>query len=669
MRPWVLWGGIALAWAVILGVLLQQPPPHSVLSETAVGVLASPAESLSRLQQVRDQVGVVNPAPPDAQPRISALQWREPTPIDGAAPATLAQAQQALATGQFRTVQLPRSAGYTKQVHWLVFPVKSISPREGPWLLSVGLPFLDDVQVMVEHADGHLEFAQLGDHHLAERPLSTRLHTVLVPLQGGEEALVWLRVRSGSSMIVRVGWSTVADYFAREANFSAALGLLLGVLALGTLVYAFMGVRLRDGMMLAYAGFLGSLFILYLGQQGLIQQLLPRAPWWVSDGLVGAGTTGPYYAGCLLWAYALRLKERYPRIHTLYLGTSIFFFAAIPLGLTPHYYRLAELAFMLGPVYALLGQVLALRVWGQEKDGLYRAYLVAVCAYQTGAIVLIAAVLGWIPFNRWTEMAYPIATIVHTVVMAAALAMRMVRLRQEKLLADERATAHTELVAMLTHEFRNPLSSIDRSANFLQSLAEPAPAQLQARLGNIRHQVRRLGGLVDGFLSVGPTDTLPLSPKATTVDLHDWVPRLVQGLGSELVARVDWQVQGTGPWQVTMDPQLMSIALNNLLDNAFRYSPADAHVQLRLQRSAEGRVQLAVLDQGPGMPPEELEQLGQARRRGQASTGLQGTGLGYYFAQRIVAAQGGRLVPRSEAGQGLEVVVEWGCEGLAFVEG
>jgi two-component system OmpR family sensor kinase len=102
-------------------------------------------------------------------------------------------------------------------------------------------------------------------------------------------------------------------------------------------------------------------------------------------------------------------------------------------------------------------------------------------------------------------------------------------------------------------------------------------------------------------------------------------------------------------------PQLLKRLLLNLVDNAFRHTPADAPVRVAVSRR-NGVASDVVEDRGPGMSPDDLEHAFQRFARGRTGTG--GAGLGLALCHEIVAAHSGRIDLTSELGRGTRVVVE-----------
>ncbi len=101
----------------------------------------------------------------------------------------------------------------------------------------------------------------------------------------------------------------------------------------------------------------------------------------------------------------------------------------------------------------------------------------------------------------------------------------------------------------------------------------------------------------------------------------------------------------------------MQLAINNLLDNALRYSPDGAKIHLRASLSPQGGCEISVSDQGPGLDEAALARLGQPYHRGDNARGTQGTGLGYYFCKQIVEAHGGSIHATKAQPQGLCVTL------------
>jgi signal transduction histidine kinase len=644
---------VLLSW----GLLFAMVVPQVKLDPEPVGPpLAITPSAQAAHQQAIDRLVPAQALQLDANGQASALRpvrW-----VDTTGKASLDEARARLLAGAFKAVTVPRVDGFTPHAHWYAMHWRRTDDTQPRWLLAVGQPFLDDVQVYIERSQGQVQRYQMGDRHLAQgRPINARWHVVAMNLALQEDVVVWVRVASGGLLSVDLKLDTPGNYFAYEVGHSAVLGMFMGILLLAMFTYLIVGVWLRDGLMLGYSAFVASLFMLYMGQNGLLIQLAGSPPWWLSDLFAGVGSLGPWYAGNVMWAQALGLAKHRPRLNALYMGVSVLCLMALPLVFTRHYGTLSQTSFLLGVCGVPMTVGLTWLAWRRERDALSLVYLVAMLSYLVGAYITMSYILGILPTNAFTQTAQPFCTLVHTVIMGGALAMRIGRIRNDKAKADQRAEAHRRFVAMLTHEFRNPLASIDRSANLIQAMRDRSKGPEQARVANIRHQARRLNTLVDSFLLVRDDGALPTQPQPSHVQLRPWLESLCQAMGPEMAARVDLALPPPEA-EAMLDPMLMQLALNNLLDNALRYSPDGAKVQLHARTLPQGGCELSVTDQGPGLDDAGLSRLGQPYHRGENASGTQGTGLGYYFCKQIVEAHGGIIKSTTAQPQGLCVTLQ-----------
>ncbi len=643
---------ILLSWGLLVTLVLPQVKLEPEPSGTPLAI--APSDQAAH-QQAIDRLVPVQALQLDANGQASSLRpvrW-----VDTTGKASLADARAGLLAGAFKAAAVPRVDGFTPHAHWYAMHWRRTDATQPSWLLAVGQPFLDDVQVYIERPQGLVERYQMGDRHLAQgRPIHARWHAVDVALKPQEDVVVWVRVASGGLLSVDMSIDTPGHYFAHEVSRSAVLGMFMGILLLAVFTYLMVGVWLRDALLLGYAAFVASLFMLYMGQNGLLIQLAGTPPWWLSDLFAGVGSLGPWYAGNFMWAQAMGLAKQRPRLNALYMGVSVLCLMALPLVFTRYYGILSQTSFLLGMCGVPLTVGLTWLAWRRERDALSLVYLLAMLSYLVGTYITMFYILGVLPTNAFTQTAQPFCTLAHTVIMGGALAMRIGRIRHDKAEAEQRAEAHRRFVAMLTHEFRNPLASIDRSANLIQAMRDRRNGPEQARVGNIRLQARRLNTLVDSFLLVRDDGALPTQPQPSHVPLRPWLASLCQAMGPEMAARVDLALPPPEA-KAMLDPKLMQLALNNLLDNALRYSPEGGKVQLRARNLPEGGCDISVTDQGTGLDDAGLARLGLPYHRGDNASGTQGTGLGYYFCKQIVEAHGGCIHATRVQPQGLCVTL------------
>ena len=219
-----------------------------------------------------------------------------------------------------------------------------------------------------------------------------------------------------------------------------------------------------------------------------------------------------------------------------------------------------------------------------------------------------------------------------------------------RLAQSEKLATLGQLAAAVAHEVRSPLAVIRSAA---QGLAESFPlddAEARRAYSFITAEIDRLGSVVDSLLAVAR----PLSVHAEPVAVHDLFDRALLLAHDELVGkalRVRRQ-EPAGLPTVRADGDLICQVLLGLLSNAAEAAPAGGEVALGA-RAADGVVELAVADSGPGVPTDLRARIFEPF----FTTRPRGTGLGLAVARQIVEAHGGRIEVGDEAGGGARFTV------------
>ena len=131
---------------------------------------------------------------------------------------------------------------------------------------------------------------------------------------------------------------------------------------------------------------------------------------------------------------------------------------------------------------------------------------------------------------------------------------------------------------------------------------------------------------------------------------------VVAGSASEIKGVALQSTVERGLPAIAVDVVHIERVLANLLGNAIKFTPAGGRVRLSARARAEG-VEVAVTDDGPGIPAEELPRLAERHFRGSRSTGVEGSGLGLFIVRAVVEAHGGTLRIASGVGRGTSATV------------
>ncbi len=216
---------------------------------------------------------------------------------------------------------------------------------------------------------------------------------------------------------------------------------------------------------------------------------------------------------------------------------------------------------------------------------------------------------------------------------------------QASLRRSERLAALGQLTAGLAHELRNPLGTIKASAEMLSKpAAKKRPEVMDEMAGFITSEVDRMNGLVASFLDFArPLQIHPVDAdlKGVTEEVMREQAELACARGVKLVTK-----EGSG-LVFAFDPDLLRLALSNLVQNAIQASATGQEVELRAE-SAAGQVVILVIDEGEGIRREHLESIFNPF----FTTKAKGIGLGLAIVAKIVDEHGGRIQVWSELGKG-----------------
>jgi two-component system sensor histidine kinase KdpD len=236
-------------------------------------------------------------------------------------------------------------------------------------------------------------------------------------------------------------------------------------------------------------------------------------------------------------------------------------------------------------------------------------------------------------------------------------ALEQERLRREAAETSRLSEANelrTALLRAVSHDLRTPLASIKAAVtSLLQRDVAWSPEATADFLATIDEEADRLNRLVGNLLDMSRLEAGVLAVRPRPVGLEEVVAAALASL-PDAGRGVVVDVPATLP-EVLADPALLERALANLVANASSHAPPGSSVRVEARQVGE-RVELLVVDRGPGVPEEDRERVFAPFQR-LGDTGGGGVGLGLAVARGFVEAVGGRLDLEETAGGGLTVVV------------
>lgn len=233
-----------------------------------------------------------------------------------------------------------------------------------------------------------------------------------------------------------------------------------------------------------------------------------------------------------------------------------------------------------------------------------------------------------------------------------ALADKTWELEQALIKEREANQLQRQFIAMVSHEFRTPLSIIDGNAQLIdRHVLKGDTEQISKRSRTIRSAVSRLIQMMEGVLSSNLLRTGQIQIKRQDCDLAGLIENLCaeqRELSPHNSIHVDVSEL---PPVLPLDPKLMTQIITNLLSNAVKYGRDNPMVHVRSWIHDDFAV-LQVGDNGVGIPDEEKYKIFDRFYRASTSSGVTGTGIGLSLVREMVDLHGGRIEVNSVVGNG-----------------
>jgi K+-sensing histidine kinase KdpD len=275
---------------------------------------------------------------------------------------------------------------------------------------------------------------------------------------------------------------------------------------------------------------------------------------------------------------------------------------------------------------------------GAIRGGVVPAVVAAVAAIAASAFFFYEPIYDFRVHNPIHLVDLVLFIIVAVVTGQLATRVRRARMRAE---ADALREA---LIGSVSHELRTPLSSILGSASILGESQEVAKdARLSALVRVLHEEAERLDNDIQNLLDATRISSEGIRPRVEWVDPADIVNAALAHkrrlLGPD---QVKVSVADDLPL-VRVDSSMLQKALSQLIENAIKYSPAGARIQISAE-AAGLDVRIAVKDEGAGLSSDEQERIwDRFYRSPRHRERIAGSGLGLWIARALVAACGGRV--------------------------
>lgn len=599
--------------------------------------------------------------------------------------------QDVAASAQARLFQPVRggfNGGFSRGAWWVRFQIQTsqeeiAQPIEGGWWLRLSSPYVDamDVWLPATGSPGeagliHRELGGLRPNLSREWPGT--LPAVRLPeLRDDQPRWVWIRLAGDRALSLIGGVSSLRELAGAQQKITFGSAAVIGMVLLLASVSLLMGIAVPDRRFIAYAGYLSTLGLLFAAAENL-----PIALGLLESPVVAVRLHS--FSVCLHTAAAfafarsmLDMGRQFPRMDLVFKALTVVCCVACIAAIAGGY-RYIGLPLNLLWVAFSVCVVSLCAVLVRRKVEAWPS-LVGYSVYLAIGVQHFAKNLQWLPYTTATQYSYAIGAIIHILAFFFALGWR-VRHRERRALAlslrhgerlEQRVNERTEdlrqeidqhhqthnqlamamreqraMLAMVSHEFRTPLGTIGGAAQILsEERLGLAREDVKREAEKIARTVLRMSDLMDTLLAdqwlEASSEAMSRHPIRLAELLHEKVDEHNEGNAHD---RIDLKLEALDV-VVLADETLLHIALDNLLTNALKYAPATSRVEVCTRLADVGtRVDIQVLDTGPGFRPQDLPHVFDRFYRAEGVRRVPGIGLGLHMVQRIAGLHGGNVV-------------------------
>ncbi|MBT9371279.1 sensor histidine kinase [Rhizobium sp. CSW-27] len=594
--------------------------------------------------------------------------------------------------------------GYTRDAFWLKLSLPAGSDVKGA--LSIFPNYLDFIDVYVappgapQTPASFTRFA-FGDYRPPPREGPSAIApTVFVDFARGEITTVYIRIHNeGTSTQLDLQLVAADRLPTRNILAGLALGLWFGAMtALLLTQLVFVYFDRKPHYTLLFFSTLGVILI-YFGNLGFSHAFVFAGQGAANDAFIGVNAWAGLSASSLAYAAMLNLRNRSIWLYCCYLAVAVF-------GLLGSVFALANQNLLFGPygsitgvLGALMTTVLGFRQMNSEGTA-SRLTAIAFALVGFGATVAMLQRLGvtWMP--DWTFSAYGISVLLQTLLLTGAMAVRLRdaetqnrRMQEEALqharsseqiaarlvaertheLVEARKVAENALQAemdsqlrqvrfleVVSHQYRTPLASIRSNIDSIElSLADMGKAD-RTRIERIRRAVSRLVEILEINVArsrlQGPSFKPSMEPLTVAAVVTSATQRAYDLLNAPDIRLSIAEDAATVA--VLADRDMLELAIINLLENAAKYGgkTCGAAIMLCLERRGAAAV-ISVIDQGVGIPEQDLPHVLENAVRGSNVRSVEGSGLGLFLVARVMTVHDGTVEIESHKGTTVRLIL------------
>lgn len=605
----------------------------------------------------------------ETKPQISRLWVLED-------PSNSMDLSQAKASNDWKLESVTGYAGnYTKSAFWIRL---ELTGKPGQTLVLTLLPsFLDDVRFYIPQdaigerlqatkslipIHGGLALSQQGDFSaLSNRAFDWRAFSVdLVIPKNGERLEVMARIATGSTSLIHPEVFTPDEFLAKRKRellyFLIEAGFTLAAIAVAFFLY----LTYQEKIFVVYLIYATSSLFWFFMVNGFASQLLPISPMTISN-LLGFVVCLFVASSAVFMAQIIDTKRHAPRVYQAILVLSTLMAMAAPLALLDWYRYFVKPMILVIVLEEVVLAIVCIRVFAKGLLPVRSSAVIYLAALLSN-VALIGGFLGAFTPPNFTILLLQIIIFIDLLVLLPLAVSRVENLRKQRerderelsraqealRLQEEINLSHRKWVSMITHEIKTPLSVIDASRQTIDTLT--TDNEVLGRTAKIARATHRIDALVNSFLAEDEIAQRSQLIHPQKIDSATFLNKVLEHLPQPVLDCLTVK-ESQFQCDILADPDLLAVALRNLLDNAYRHGSGNP-IWLEVEdhhQTAYRCIVFRVGNSGFAISEEAQKQLFQRYYRNGENAG---SGIGLWASREIAQAHGGNVsYRRSEHGE------------------